>query len=317
MEWYERYKDCLNRLFEQAESRISLFPPPLDAIGLRYADGFHPVKRDSGKDYICTLLPYWLRNASSITDEQCERLALANVYGMLYFFIQDDVMDGTESTDWKEQLALGNLFYLAMLAEYRGLFPSESPFWPYFERYVSTWADCVVNEQNENYFLSDPLRTAGKAAPVKLASTASWLLTGQAGRIQAAETAIDYVLMTLQMLDDWSDWMTDLEDGSYNGLLAMIAEKLAKDGQAPDRKTLTKEQVKDAIYVSGCMGRYTEIACGNHERLCALPIVIPELTDFHSHMLGSLRKISSSIDSNKRTLLKGGLNYYFNRQSEA
>lgn len=319
MEWFERYKQQLVHVFKEAEQSISAFPPPLDSIGLAYVDRFNPVKHDNGKDYICTLLPYWLKEATGINDEQCKRFVLANIYGMLYFFIQDDVMDRAPAPEWKEKLALGNLFYLEMLQQFRILFPSQHPFWSYYHQYVTTWADCVVNEQSEHYFLNDPIRTAGKAAPVKIAGTGAWLLREQPGSIPVTEEAIDLVLMTLQMLDDWADWRTDREEGSYNGLLSMIAaEQAATEQPVPGSKqpsidTLTIEAIEAAIYVHGCMRSYTEVAHRNHEQLLKLQCGIFELVGYHTYMIDCLNTIVESIDSTKNKLIQGGFNYYFSK----
>ncbi|MNZ75058.1 hypothetical protein D3C78_935290 [compost metagenome] len=309
MKWYDRYEQQLEHIFNTAKSRIAAFPQPLHAAGLTYAEAFNPVKQDGGKDYICCLLPFWIKDSAGITDWQCERLALANVYGMLYFFIQDDVMDGSSTSSWKELLALGNLLILEMFNEFRGLFPSESPFWDYYNGYVSAWADSVVNEGAENYFMTDPLRTAGKAGPVKIASTGAFLLAGKQGLISNIEEAVDIILMTLQMSDDWADWREDLADGSYNGLLSMIA------GALNSQNPLTEELVEKAIHVKGCMMPYARIARDNHEKLEQL---IPESIDllgFHEYLWTQLSAIAESIDANRQRLLEGGFNYYLSSDS--
>jgi hypothetical protein len=305
MDWYERYKPSLMEAYGEAERTIGRFPSPLKEAGLAYAESFHPVKVETGKDYICTLLPFWLREASGISGERCGQLALANVYGMLYFFMLDDVMDGAPSGGNKERLALANLFYLEMFAVFRALFPSDSPFWSYYERYVAVWADSVVNESGDNYFVRDPLRMAGKAAPVKVACAAAWLLAGRPERIAASEEAVDIALMTLQMLDDWADWETDMAEGNYNGLVAMIAARADEDGT---RAPLTSEQVRAAIYVKECLTPYSRIALHHHERLLRLPHAMPELVDFHAYMVQCLTETAKEIAANKRLLLGGGIN---------
>lgn len=319
MEWYERYKPQLAAIYEEACSGIAEFPPPLNEIGLRYATKFDPVSSGEGKDYICSLLPYWIQDAAGLSDRQCGQLALANVYGMFYFFIQDDVMDSKVADDWKEKLALGNLLYLGMFRIFRSLFPSDSTFWSHYERYAAEWADSVVNEGARNFYVHDPLRTAGKAAPVKITVVGAFLLAGTEERISPAEQAVDLALMTLQMLDDWFDWRQDLEDGSYNGLLAMIAAGTPTGGvidgevgpgaagwQAP-----SKEQTESSIYVHGCMREFALIAERSHEELLVLPHGMPQLTGYHRYMANSLLRIADDLDANKRKLLGGGLNLLF------
>ncbi|MFD0960845.1 hypothetical protein [Paenibacillus chungangensis] len=323
MIWYESYIKQLTEVYRAASERIAQFPSPLNEAGLQYAEKFNPIKQDNGKDYICTLLPYWLQEQAGLTNEQCGQLSLANVYGMLYFFIQDDVMDDgpMNASSLKQQLALGNLLYLEMFAVFRSLFPSDSPFWQHYDRYVSVWADCVVNEGDANYFLNDPLRTAGKAGPVKISCVAAWLLTGKPHNIAKSEQAVDVALMTLQMLDDWADWEVDMREGSYNGLLGMIASELALQADAVQGHRaeactitrLTKEQVDAAIYVHCCMNRYAAIAKSNHKQLLLLDGVPSPLIDFHTYMAECLTEIAEHISQKKQKLLKGGFNYRFNQ----
>ncbi|WP_138755710.1 hypothetical protein [Paenibacillus sinopodophylli] len=306
MEWFTVYKERLGQVYAQAEERISQFPEPLNTLGIAYADKYNPVKHDSGKDYICSLLPYWVKETSGISDSQCERLALANVYGMLYFFIQDDVMDSLPSAEWKEQLALGNLLLLEMFSVFRELFPSHSRFWDYYHRYVNVWAESVTNENRDNYFISDPIRTAGKAGPVKIASTGALLLTGRNERIDKLERAIEIVLMTLQMADDYADWKEDMAGSSYNGLLAMI--QADRDAHA---EPFTEKDAENAIYIRGCMQQYVQHATNNHAKLLDLEAGVSGLVDFHLYILDQLNQIAETIESNKQRLLKGGLNYLF------
>jgi hypothetical protein len=308
MEWYNRYVDKLTVVFAEAQQRIAAYPAPLNEWGLKYAAKFDPVNTEGGKDYICSLLPFWVQNLSGISDEQSKRLALANVYGMLYYFIQDDVMDDDPAARVKESLALGNLLLLDMLAVWRSLFPADSPFWGYYEQYAATWADSVINEASANYFVHDPLRTAGKAGPVKSASTGALLLTGRDAFIPELEQAVDIALMTLQMSDDWTDWKVDLAEGSYNGLIAMLAASSSRPADAP----ITEQLIETAIYVRGCMSQFAEIAAASHDRLLSLSISssISELVDFHSFLVKQLQQTAASIDTNRKRLLQGGFSYF-------
>ncbi|MFD0588906.1 hypothetical protein ACFQZE_12965 [Paenibacillus sp. GCM10027627] len=309
MNWFDCFKKPLAAAFLDAKHEIAGFPSPLNSIGLSYADKFDPLAPGGGKDYICVLLPYWMKEAVQLTDRQCRSLVLANIYGMLYFFIQDDAMDDGRSVS-KEQLALANLLHLKMLSALRELFPSESPFWPYFESYVATWADSVVNENKLDYFNTNRMMTAGKAAPVKIASTGACLLAGRKERISAYENAVDIALMTLQMLDDWSDWKEDLENGSYNGLLAMIAKERSETAGIPIAiSDLKKPDVETSLFVLGIMDRYAAIAHRSHQTLLELPFLSSHLADYHSYMAGSIADMAQNIRLNKQKRLGGGINF--------
>ena len=52
------------------------------------------------------------------------------------------------------------------------------------------------------------------------------------------------------MLDDWADWEEDLEEGSYNCLLASIRKHL----QLSTDSTVTPEMVKQQLYVHDFFG---------------------------------------------------------------
>ena len=51
------------------------------------------------------------------------------------------------------------------------------------------------------------------ADSVKL-GTAALLLSDQAGLIPRTNDVMNHVLLTLQMMDDWTDWKQDLADGA-------------------------------------------------------------------------------------------------------
>lgn len=212
-------------------------------------------------------------------------------------------MDNIPTAKWKEQLALGNLLLLEMFGVFRQLFPSDSPFWSYYDHYVTVWSDSVINEAGQNFFMTSPIRTAGKAGPVKIASTGALLLTGRQKQVEKLEQAIDIVLMTLQMSDDYADWKEDLAEGSYNGLLAMIAAE-----QNLERK-LTEKDAENAIYIRGCMKRFAQLAAVHHEKLVALDTNAIELVDFHTYLVNHLNQQAETIDTNKRLMLSGGFNY--------
>lgn len=308
MKWYDDYKDRLKPVYDEAERIIGKFPAPLNKVGLAYADKFHPVKDNGGKDYICTLLPYWMKDAAGINDEDCDQFALINVFLMLYFFIQDDVMDEGPASDVKEKLALGNLLFMEMLRMLQRIFPSHSPFWGYFNRYVTEWADCVVNESNHDPFMTNPVSIAYKASPIKLASTGTLLLGGKFESISKVEKAVDIALMSLQLADDWVDWKKDLQEGSYNSLLAMIA------AEQPSDAPITEDIVQTFVYVRCCLSAYADIARKHHDRLLDLHTNIDHLINFNSYIVDRLTQTAKSIESNRDLMKKGGLNYYFAKQ---
>ncbi|MFC4812564.1 hypothetical protein [Paenibacillus sp. GCM10023250] len=308
MLWKTEFESELTRVFREAERLIDAFPAPLNAKGRAYLHAFNPLNPSAKKNHICYLLPFWMRPVAELDAECYRRTSLANVFVMLYFFIQDDLMDEAPS-DWKEQLALGNLFHLAMLDLYRALFEQESPFWGYYRAYVTTWSLAVAYEAPSGSLA--PGELARKAAPVKLASTGALLLAGRAELEPAVSEAVDLALATLQMADDWSDWEEDFDRNNANSLVGMIEhEQRAAGRQAP----LEKHAIQAAIHVDGALGRYAEAAKANGDALAGLGLPLRHLLAFHDHLAGGLFASAERLRDTQSRLLGGGFAYWLSQR---
>ncbi|GGF83579.1 hypothetical protein GCM10010912_30940 [Paenibacillus albidus] len=306
--WLHTYEKDLRLVFQDCSRIISGFPEPLDMAGHSYLDHFNVFCTGSRNNYICYLLPFWMQEGCSLTIENTRQMSVGNVFLMLYFFIQDDLMDslGPNSSD---KLPLANLLYIEFLNIYRALFPYPSTFWTYFNRYIAEWADSVTNERTSDYFLNDPMKIARKASPLKLSSTAALLLSGQSSLVTPAETMLDHVLLTLQMLDDYEDWEEDLSIGNANNcLLSLVRSRLAIT-----HEELTAEKVKDFIYTADGLAEYAARAQDNHNRLPDCRLMAPRLTAFHSGMIRNLQQIAAEITREKLLLQHGGLYYWLSK----
>lgn len=301
MDWLHAYEDELRVVFEENRRVISAFPEPLNARGLSYLNQFNVFHPDSHKNYICYLLPFWLQDPCGLSPEVARRMSAGNIFLMLYFFLQDDLMDSPEASA-AEALPLANLLYVEFLATYLPLFPADSPFWPCFSRYISEWADSVSGEAGSDYFLNDRIRISHKASPLKLSSTAALLLSGQSSSIPEAEEMIHTVLLTLQLLDDYEDWEQDLEDSSYNCLLSLVRSSTGMAAGEP----LTESTVKDFIYVAGGLTGYAATAQANQLILEEASLQLPLLVSFHLVLVQNLQQIAAAIEAQKQLLLGGG-----------
>lgn len=310
MNWFRPFEQDLEKVFAECSDIISGFPPPLNQTGRLYMQKFDVFEQGSAKNYICYLLPFWMQDLTSLSPEIYRKLSVANIFGMLYFFIQDDIMDTpaehAEPGMWKKQLALANLLYGQFIRIYQELFPSDSPFWSCLRDYVRDWAEGVVHESEHDDFRSDPLGIAKKAAPVKLGSTAALLLSGNSGLIPTVSRLMDYVLLTLQMMDDWADWEQDLQDGSYNCLLSLIKAERGK----PRDYSLQRGEVEQSVYLGDTLDRYAAIAEESHESLRNLPVHAPHVIAFHETLLKELQMEAADIQNGRQKLQHGGLNYY-------
>jgi hypothetical protein len=276
----------------------------MSSQGLAYLEQFDVFQAHSKKNYICYLLPFWLQEECSLSTEETITMSAGNVILMLYFFLQDDLMDNRLSSP-AELLPLANLLYVEFLELYRPLFPPVSPFWTLFKRYLTEWADSVAGEAADDYYWNDRSMIARKASPLKLSSTAALLLSNQPSLIAASEEMLQEVLITLQLLDDYEDWEEDLAEGSYNCLLSLARHQLQKEDAA-----LTPGEVRDFIWTTGGLALYTATAEGNHERLLTGRLKIRGITAFHLMMVDNLRQISAAVEAEKALLQGGGLQYW-------
>ena len=306
MKWYYDFKDETSHIFMASQRVIENFPPPLNHKGLTYLSKFDARREDSAKNYICYLLPFWLKELSPLKKEDYVALSVGNVFAMLYFFIQDDIMDSKTNLD-RDQIPLANLLHMHFLEIYRNYFPSTSPFWIYFHQYIREWADGVSNESQEDYFHTNLAMMASKAAPLKLSSTGALLLSGKSDLVSPLSDMINHVLITLQMADDWIDWQEDYNDNNYNGLISMI--KAENNTGEP----ITIGHIKNAIFIHDVMKRYTEIAIRNHTYIQQLNLNLPYLLSFHETLVNDLIKDAELIENDKILQTHGGLHYFLSK----
>lgn len=299
MSYFKPYETDIAQIFREAERRIQFFPQPLNEIGRSYMNKFNPLHANSANNYICYLLPYWMKDITPISDEQCAKLSLANVFGMLYFFIQDDVMD-SDTDDRSLQLTLSHLFHLEMYTVLRSLYDSSSPFWHYYHLYVTEWANSVLNESRSDYFNTSPLMVSKKSGPVKIASTGALLLSNNTPAIPIVEDMVEHVLVSLQMADDWVDWETDLHEGSYNCLLALISHSL------PHTESLSTDIVTQYLYEKEILSSYLLTAIHNDSVIKSHGLPATNLFLFHDSIVRNLTAQAERLSQVKKTLLYGG-----------
>jgi len=295
-------------VFHTANALIRRYPSPLRERAEAYMNRFDPLMKESTKNYICYLLPFWVEDAAGIEREQCRSLSVANVFVMLYFFIQDDLMD-CQPEDWKHQLALGNLFQTTYTEVFRSLFPSDSPFWHYYRQYVEEWALRVTSAHERNCFEHAPASLAGKASPVKLASTGAMLLGHKETRVAEVSDLIDQVLATLQMVDDWMDWEDDLREGSDNSFIDMV--RLQQQMSMQD--DVTAELVNRCIFTTDALSRFARYAADQHASVRSHPSAFAHLQSFHQSLVDHLEDACRSVAATKSSLLQGGFVHYLAR----
>jgi len=310
-EWLEGYKEEIGQIFAEAAKGLQGMPTPLAAMGIALLDRCNPLsKGEAGTNYICFLLPAWLKEQTGCADELCRDLAIGNAYAMLHFFLLDDAMDANAAAADRDEkrraLALGQLLNEAFRRRYGKYFSATSPLWERYEVYLAEWASAVSGEGERPAEPSDPKALARKSAPVKLCAAGMLMLSGQEQLLSRMEEGLDLVLASLQLSDDWADWREDLAEGGErrNAFLTLVRRMLA----VPPEETLDERTVKRGIYRDGCLRRLYTIAEGYQARLDKLRDVPRTLLIFHADIVSGLRKDAEEAEAfTEKLATEGGL----------
>lgn len=308
MQWLSNYERELGQAFTKAEHILSELPDTFSGPALEYLDKFHVLKEDRSKNYICYLLPFWLHDNSGVSIKDCENFAVANIFGMMYYHLIDELMDDP-SAQSPLHLPLAHFIHFEFTQIYSNYFPSESPFWIYYKKYITEWAEAVTHEQLRDYFYENPIAIAHKAAPVKLSIASSLLLMNHNNKhnlIPHLEDAVDTVLITLQMLDDWEDWEKDLLEGSYNCLISMVQDNLGLRGE----RRPTPEEIRQALAASDLLSQYAQRTETHHQSLQTISSYSPHLYEFHDYLCQNLQQAARQLEKERSLLYQGGLAHW-------
>jgi hypothetical protein len=183
-------------------------------------------------------LPYWLGQAFGLPDEETRALTAANVIGLAYVRLQDDLVDGEPGIEaGGTGPLLATALYHLWLESYRPLFEAASPFWRSFDAYLLQWLRGTLHDRlgmpgagvkmvNE----AQALELAARGAPLKVGATGACLRASREQDVRAAELTIDSLLAAAVLLDHAQDWREDLAAGRYNAFVASAARREDKIG---------------------------------------------------------------------------------------
>jgi hypothetical protein len=196
-------------------------------------------------------LPVWLGNAHRLDTSIIADLTLANVLGLAYIKLQDDLLDGEVGGDDRQAaLLLSSVLHRKWLLVYSGIFPGGSPFWRYFEQYMTQWVRATwVSRQHFQPWTAwgeeDLLILGQRGAPLKICAAGACLLAQRAERIPQLESALDHLLIGAVLLDHALDWSDDLAAGRYNAFVAYASGW----PQMAEHQTANRQAVAEELLV--------------------------------------------------------------------
>jgi hypothetical protein len=259
----------LEWLVDACLERISSYPAALRQPGRARFEGHWSPKHRSPRAYhIGYLLPFWLEEPFALDRDVCRLVALSNTFGVLYFMLQDELMDAAPGEYQGHLQPLGSFFFLDLMAPYRRLFGADSPFWALLEEYVDQWGRSVLWEQQWHWGQArafdkdDLLLLARKAAVLKIPCAALCLLAGREAAIGTLEGMVDTLMVSFQFMDDLKDWRGDLAQGNHTPFLTRVVAQRDPDPAAP----LTEMDVEKALFVGVVLDEYLELVAEYNQR---------------------------------------------------
>jgi hypothetical protein len=273
---YQAYQDGLEADIRPLLARLPLIEAPerKTVSGETGADIAHAAM-EGEKKVISTgklsilALPFWLGEAFGIDEGVCRRFSVANIFGLLHFMMLDKLVDDDGQPGEFPSIAIASSLYQQQLAaRYQEFFPPASPFWPLMEKYWLEWASALVWEREAGprppFSTADVLKSAHKAAPLKICTSGMALLGGRAEIIPDLEAAVDGMHMVMQMMDDLVDMGQDLARSAqqehpnrpiserFNSALNMVASPAGAEAQQfADIETIGRH-----LFTSGQDGDY-------------------------------------------------------------
>jgi hypothetical protein len=266
-------------VYADARAALITLPAPLSSAALRLLDRITPPYWT-----VEWYLPQWLGDAYALSPEATHALVLANVYGLGYIGLQDDLVDGEMDDESRAlKVCLAGALYRLWTEQCIGYFPAASPFWQQCHLCMNQWllATLQSNQQpNTDFFTfvrESYLHLAWRGAPLKICCAGAHLLAQIEFDLHALLDAVDHLLAAAVLLDHERDWQEDLAAGRYNTFVhfasplpqvlgeqeanrRQVLEKILLERATAPYFELIQEQIDFAMekaQVAGCMGLLT------------------------------------------------------------
>jgi len=277
---FSRIAPCDDPSFAPIQARymsaMDALPPGQGVTGQRL------LKRISSMNWLLEWnLPRWLGEAFDLPTATTRELILANVYGLAYVRLQDDLFDDETEGEWQETTLLAKALHDRWIEQYRPLFNRTSSFWQHLDNYTGQWlratldtdgpggADLRLGRAESMHWLAE------RGAPLKVCCVAVSLLAGIEAVMPRLLAGVDHLLAGAVLVDHAGDWQADWMAGRYNALVAFVSPQSCVE---PGQQT-SCSAILQALYLESAARPYFELAQQQFRRgrECVQGLGIPEM----------------------------------------
>lgn len=317
MEWLYAFSSELKIVFDGVKKRIQRYPAEFRHDADYFLDLYDVTKPGFCMECMSFMIPFWLMDTLKLGTDSAIKISTANLMGLFYFLLQDEIIDAEINNSNHRMLPLSNLFYLDFMELYHSLFPCASQFWKYVRKYVMQWTRSMALERREPR-RSKNLRGeydikahAYKSAPQKVAVAASCFLTGNSKRISKLSEVVDYTTASLQLMDDWQDWKDDLNSNHYTYFLSQVM----KCNNITKLSEVNEFHFTQAVYCYGIFDKLEAIVNENHEFI-KKQHGVPYFVEYHLSILEKFKEKRTAVNNSMNAILFGGFGNWLNNQLE-
>lgn len=188
---------------------------------------------------IAATIPYWLAEMFDFKenkkDQICSFLSLGNLYGISYI----------RTATRRDLGKYGGWFLFKAMKEYQRLFPSNSKFWDYTERYANEMVEYLNFYYKESRIssLKMVIKISGNRYSLqKCVVSALCLLSKQASLLPQMEEMIEYFNIALSLRNAAREWEYDY----YNNCLTFPLKKLSLL-----KRKIKGKSIADILFLEG------------------------------------------------------------------
>lgn len=182
-------------------------------------------------------IPYWFAEIFNFKEKKdwiCPCLSLGNLYGISYI----------RTTTKKDLKRYGGWFLFKAMREYQRLFPFNSEFWDYTEKYINETIEYLNFYYKKNRISSLKMiikRSGNRYSLQKCVGSALCLLSKKTFLLSQMEKMIEYFNIALSLRNAAREWEYDY----YNNCLTFPLVKLFS------LKNIKEESIEKTLFIEG------------------------------------------------------------------